>query len=536
MRENEGKGNDWVAGVIGDRTEALGSAKSGPAFSRSLQAKHVAILGAGIAGLTAALELKKRNPSLRITLYEATDRVGGHVHTDRTWMQDSIRPFYFERGAELVDENHHALIALAKELRVGLVESNTPHGLTYYHDDGRFFSDQEMQAALQPLVAQAQKDCEEVIQLKANGEWSERACVLDQMSMADYARAHAQEPKWARKLLMQLYRSELGREPDEISALAFVTAFGSGKQGQADFSLLGESDESMKIQGGSDTLIAALESKLKSLGVEIITRCPVTGLEELKTQHRISVTTKPEGLSGPARVAHFDHVIAALPPHRLSTIPGITTLTTAEQFHALEQTNHTNSVKISFETRGKPWLRSPKLRAARELHGESDGFFFTSDGIFQTAWPSSINQPTDSDDANENAVITCLIGGRVARALTPDKLAPLVREHYANMLGLPEMDVFTNRPFIDNLLGYQGVSQMDCYASPGVGQFTGLRHLLSEQQTHPQFSLAGQYIPLFTHGIQIGFMDNAVSSGRKAAHRALASIGAEIGLSSARSR
>ncbi|MCX6924788.1 MAG: FAD-dependent oxidoreductase, partial [Verrucomicrobia bacterium] len=44
--------------------------------------KSVAIIGAGITGLTAAFYLKRRG--LPVTVYEASDRVGGAIQSIRT--------------------------------------------------------------------------------------------------------------------------------------------------------------------------------------------------------------------------------------------------------------------------------------------------------------------------------------------------------------------------------------------------------------------------------------------------------------------
>ena len=50
----------------------------------------VAIVGAGVAGLTAAYRLKRRG--IRVVVYEATDRAGGVIQTDRRegYLADSV--------------------------------------------------------------------------------------------------------------------------------------------------------------------------------------------------------------------------------------------------------------------------------------------------------------------------------------------------------------------------------------------------------------------------------------------------------------
>jgi protoporphyrinogen oxidase len=42
---------------------------------------HIAIIGAGLTGLSAAYHLLEREPNLRITIFESEARVGGRVLT-----------------------------------------------------------------------------------------------------------------------------------------------------------------------------------------------------------------------------------------------------------------------------------------------------------------------------------------------------------------------------------------------------------------------------------------------------------------------
>lgn len=46
--------------------------------SEKLERRNVAVIGSGVAGLTAAYVLSRHD---RVTLYEADARLGGHAHT-----------------------------------------------------------------------------------------------------------------------------------------------------------------------------------------------------------------------------------------------------------------------------------------------------------------------------------------------------------------------------------------------------------------------------------------------------------------------
>ena len=71
----------------------------------------VIVIGAGVAGLAAARELKRRGH--RALVLEARDRIGGRVHTvrERGW------PIPVEAGAEFVHGRPHSLLPLAREAR-----------------------------------------------------------------------------------------------------------------------------------------------------------------------------------------------------------------------------------------------------------------------------------------------------------------------------------------------------------------------------------------------------------------------------------
>lgn len=91
--------------------------------------RSVVVLGAGIAGLVAAYELKRAG--YQVTVLEARDRVGGRVWTVRggdrivqTGMADQRCAFddglYLNAGAARIPSQHHAILGYARRLKVPL--------------------------------------------------------------------------------------------------------------------------------------------------------------------------------------------------------------------------------------------------------------------------------------------------------------------------------------------------------------------------------------------------------------------------------
>src|SRR4051812_13784983 len=73
----------------------------------------VIILGAGIAGLTAAFYLTRAGYPCEI--YEASARTGGRIYTLENFNRDGMS---CELGGELVDSNHEDLLALCKLFQI----------------------------------------------------------------------------------------------------------------------------------------------------------------------------------------------------------------------------------------------------------------------------------------------------------------------------------------------------------------------------------------------------------------------------------
>src|SRR6478752_5720315 len=102
---------------------AAGAAALSPVFEWNAYAKKkkrhgkhgprsIAIIGGGVAGLTAAYRLQAAGA--KPVVFEASNRWGGRMFTQ----YDFYKGMFCELGGELVDTNHEELQALGKELGV----------------------------------------------------------------------------------------------------------------------------------------------------------------------------------------------------------------------------------------------------------------------------------------------------------------------------------------------------------------------------------------------------------------------------------
>lgn len=95
--------------------------------------RRVVIIGGGISGLAAAHRLKELNPSLALTLIEASGRVGG------TLLTDEREGFLLERGPDSFITEKPEAVALAKRLGIEshLIETNRNHRRSFIVRKGR---------------------------------------------------------------------------------------------------------------------------------------------------------------------------------------------------------------------------------------------------------------------------------------------------------------------------------------------------------------------------------------------------------------
>ncbi len=118
---------------------------------------RIAIIGGGIAGLSATLTLA--DAGLRSTVYEASGRIGGRMHSDRSgyWLDNQIS----ESCGELIDTGHKTILHLAQ--RFGLATADLvgaePNGSEdTYRFFGQYYRKSQADTDFQPVHNALQGD------------------------------------------------------------------------------------------------------------------------------------------------------------------------------------------------------------------------------------------------------------------------------------------------------------------------------------------------------------------------------------------
>src|SRR5512139_1587123 len=82
--------------------------------SMEVHQRTVTVIGAGLAGLAAAYDLHRAGWT--VTVLEARPRVGGRVHSVRSFLHGQVA----EGGGEFIEESHTRMLAYAKEFNLSL--------------------------------------------------------------------------------------------------------------------------------------------------------------------------------------------------------------------------------------------------------------------------------------------------------------------------------------------------------------------------------------------------------------------------------
>jgi monoamine oxidase len=265
----------------------------------SRRVEPVLIVGAGIAGLTAAYYLDRAGVPVRIV--EASKRLGGRILSQAQAIGTDTT---VELGGEFIDSSHENIRKLAQELglsEVDLAAVDRDLAQDVWFFNNRLISERDLVTGFVPFAKQIERDIQAVGTVNYRSI-NRRAAKLDRISIAAYLDLYCLDPI-LRQFINVAYTNEYGLETNRQSSINLLLLIGKDS---AKLEIFGSSDQRYQIKGGNQQIIDKLATKFSDR-IEINTR-----LESIRStptgRYRVSFHQ-----SNRSKEYIFDRVILAIP-------------------------------------------------------------------------------------------------------------------------------------------------------------------------------------------------------------------------------
>jgi len=470
---------------------------------------RIAIIGAGIAGLNAALTLQ--DAGLSCSIYEASDRIGGRIHSDTiTWTDGMVS----EWCGEFIDGDHETLHQLIKRfglktVDLGMARGDRTQSIMYFCN--RYYGAEELAEDFQVLAALLQQQVQEAGFPTTHAHYTETGYRLDHLSVYDWIEQYVAGGHNAPlgHLLDNACTGYFGLDTHEQSSLNLVYMFGS-----RDFSSGSTTARplqgSSKIVGGNEQLPLVMARSLKEGSIHL--RHQLTALEVNRDD---SLTLTFATASGSLEV-QCERAILTLPFSTLRRVDYRRAGFDALKQAAIEQLGYGTISKLFLQFDQPYWYQEGPWPRAH------NGFIIT-DLAIQTLWDASSGQTGAS-----GLLVNYTSGQRGAAYAPPSAYStaddsPNVQSYARNCLQqlehvFPGISThYTGRAALSYATGDPHL--LGSYSCWKMGQYTAFGGYEGVRQGAVHF--AGEHCSVEFQG----FMEGGAREGRRAAQEILRDVG-----------
>jgi monoamine oxidase len=472
---------------------------------------RIAIIGGGIAGLNAALTLQ--DAGFASTVYEASPRVGGRMHSDTTsWLNGQTS----EHCGELIDSKHKTILGLASRFKiptVDLLAAEPVHSTETDFFSGGYYTSAQENVDFNPVWSAVKKDLNSAPFPTLYNMSTPAGQALDNLSLFQWIETRVPGGHSSRmgNLLDVAYNIEYGNVTTEQSSLNLVYLLGfQPMPGQ--FRIFGASDERYHMAGGNEQLPQAIAAALSPGTVQLNTA--LTGI--LHNSDNTYTLTLKSGSTTTTK--SFDRVIMAIPFSVLRTILGSDAAYRAAGFDstkqiAIQQLGYGKNCKLQLQFNNRYWNQGGPW-------GIGNGATYSDTG-YQNTW-----DVTRAQEGSTGILVDYTGGGVPLASFAGDPTDPKVVASFAKTFlnqiepvfpgigkqwnGKATLDVPLTNPF---LLG--------SYAYWKVGQYTlfsGYERLRQPDINTGKCHFGGEHCSINFQG----FMEGGAEEGARAANEILA--------------
>ncbi|HEX2091166.1 MAG TPA: NAD(P)/FAD-dependent oxidoreductase [Longimicrobiaceae bacterium] len=461
-----------------------------------LAGKKVAVIGAGLAGLAAALELVERWGAT-VEVYEARKRTSGRVYS----LEDIVPGRVTEAGAELIGLNHRKWIELAHRFGLGL-SSLTPEDdyaaqgleMRISLEKGKVLTAAELKELYDEMDGVLHRITEEsYVVTDTNQPWKAyRADYLDNLSVEQWLDQLVPKPssRCVAALRVMLENDNVAplSEQSYLGLLALVAGGGHDAYWT--------DSEVFRCENGNESLTVRLRESIENSATgSIRTSAPVTALD-VRAGGSVLVHSAAGKLS-------YDYAVLAIPPSTWPQLP-VTPKIPAEMTMSTGP-----AVKYLLPVKERFWIQKKYAPSGAS----------TSMG---QVWESTDNQMVVS---GQGIGLNIFAGGATAQQAIDWALKhgenqmaeyynPLLEELYGE--DFPSFVAGTGK-----FMGWPWDNWTRCgYSCPRPGQVCTVGPFLNEMY-EKRLAFAGEH----TCMAFFGYMEGALQSGYRAAERIATAAG-----------
>jgi monoamine oxidase len=455
---------------------------------------RIGFVGAGIAGLTAALQL--RDAGLASTVFESSGRVGGRMFSNTTFWGGQVS----EWCGEFINSSHTVVRSLAArfDLQIDDVNAADPPGSTGTNwFDGAYYPSAQISEALKQVTP--------IIEAQMNA--AGYPTLYDSYNATGFALDHISVYDWIERYVPGGHASKLGQLMD----VAVNTEFGLDTTRQSALNLIyyGTGDERFHIAAGNQALPVAMADSLPAGGVVLGWKLAAIAA---RSDGTISLTFDTPG---GRQQLEFDRVILAVPFSVLRTLDFSQAGFDARKNTAITQLGYGTNSKLHLQFDDRYWHEAGPW-------GLGNGFSYT-DLPFQSTWDASRAQ------TGVNGLLVDFTGGSRGADFHPptpystSQSSPLVRQFARQCLTQLEgpwpgiSTHFTGKATLSYPTG--DPNKLGSYACWKVGQYTQFAGYEKVAQGNIHF--AGEHCSVNFQG----YMEGGAREGLRAANEILSDYG-----------
>jgi monoamine oxidase len=456
--------------------------------------------------LNAALTLQ--DAGYASTIYEASSRIGGRMHSDTTsWENGQVS----EHCGELIDTTHKTILGLAKRFNIDVADLSSAEPVQstetgYFFS--RYYTRDQANVDFNSVWNAVKKDLNAAGFPTLYNHFNSAGAALDGMSVHDWieSRVPGGHASPMGQLLDTAYNIEYGAETVFQSSLNLVYLLGY-QSAPGNFRIFGRSDERYHLAGGNERLPRAIAASLPSKSLQTS-----TALTSIVKNNDGTFTLRLRKGNSNFNVT-ADRVILTLPFSILRSLNYSGAGFNSVKDIAIQQLGYGTNSKLHLQFKKRLWNETGPW-------GLSNGASFSDTG-YQNTWDVTRAQP------GETGILVNYTGGSVGASFTGDNTNPGVVNGYAGQFLNQIQPVFpgiaaqwNGRATLDT--PWKSPYLLGSYAYFKVGQFTLFAGAEAERSGNCHF--AGEHTSIEFQG----FMQGAAQEGARAAEEILSDYKAGI--------